>query len=230
MTQMISKTQAPVKRAGRIDPIAFFERFGVLIFMILLLIFFQSQNSNFFSERNIFNILTEVSIYGIMAVGMTFVILSGGIDLSVGAVIGFTGVLVAVAVTLVGCGMAGTSLVATTLLFMLCFAALGAGNGALFQLVPLRWPLTTAVAGSMIGEIGALGGGFLPNAMGQSKQLAGTYLWGFVAFAALTVGVLVMMRFMQLRWTRTWAEKGGRARAASADLPAVADTSAIARV
>jgi inositol transport system permease protein len=56
MTQMISKTQAPVKRAGRIDPIAFFERFGVLIFMILL--FFQSQNSNFFSERNIFNILT----------------------------------------------------------------------------------------------------------------------------------------------------------------------------
>lgn len=73
MTQMISKTQAPVKRAGRIDPIAFFERFGVLIFMILLLIFFQSQNSNFFSERNIFNILTEVSIYGIMAVGMTFV-------------------------------------------------------------------------------------------------------------------------------------------------------------
>ena len=52
---------------------------------------------------------------------------------------------------------------------MLCFAALGAGNGALFQLVPLRWPLTTAVAGSMIGEIGALGGGFVPNAMGQSQ-------------------------------------------------------------
>ncbi|WP_333707150.1 MFS transporter [Ottowia beijingensis] len=122
-------------------------------------------------------------------------------------------VLMAVAATLVACGFAGSSLVATTLLFMLCFAALGAGNGALFQLVPLRWPLTTAVAGSMIGEIGALGGGFLPNAMGQSKHLTGTYLWGFVAFAALAVGVLMMMRYMQLRWTRTWAEKGGRARA-----------------
>ena len=114
-------------------------------------------------------------------------------------------VLMAVAATLVACGFAGSSLVATTLLFMLCFAALGAGNGALFQLVPLRWPLTTAVAGSMIGEIGALGGGFLPNAMGQSKHLTGTYLWGFVAFAALAVGVLMMMRYMQLRWTRTWA-------------------------
>lgn len=39
------------------------------------------------------------------------------------------------------------SLIATTALFMLCFAALGAGNGATFQLVPLRWPVTTAVAG-----------------------------------------------------------------------------------
>lgn len=87
MTQIISKTQVPAKRGGRLDPIAFFERFGVLIFMILLLIFFQLQNSNFLSERNIFNILTEVSIYGIMAVGMTFVILTAGIDLSVGSIL-----------------------------------------------------------------------------------------------------------------------------------------------
>jgi MFS transporter, NNP family, nitrate/nitrite transporter len=108
------------------------------------------------------------------------------------------------------------SLAASTLLFMVCFAALGAGNGALFQLVPLRWPLSTAVAGSMIGEIGALGGGLVPNAMGLSKQYTGSYLWGFVVFAVLTLIVLLMMRKMQLRWTRTWAEKGGRARVAAA--------------
>jgi NNP family nitrate/nitrite transporter-like MFS transporter len=100
----------------------------------------------------------------------------------------------------------------TTLLFMLCFAALGAGNGALFQLVPLRWPVTTAVAGSMIGEIGAVGGGFLPNAMGYSKEHYGTYAWGFVAFAGLALVMLVVLRVSQIRWTRTWAEKGGRAR------------------
>ncbi len=146
--------------------------------------------------------------------GSVIRILGGYLGDRFGGVNTLTGVLAAVAVTLVACGLTGGSLVVTTLLFMLCFAALGAGNGALFQLVPLRWPLATAVAGSMIGEIGALGGGFLPNAMGLSKQYADTYLWGFVAFAALAVGVLVMMRFMQLRWTRTWAEKGGRARAA----------------
>jgi MFS transporter, NNP family, nitrate/nitrite transporter len=63
-------------------------------------------------------------------------------------------------------------------------------------------------------EIGALGGGFLPNAMGQSKQLAGTYLWGFVSFAVLAIAMLLMLRVVQIRWTRTWAEKGGRARSA----------------
>ena len=131
-----------------------------------------------------------------------------------GGVNTLTAVLIAVAITLVLCGLAGGSLAASTLLFILCFAALGAGNGALFQLVPLRWPASTAVAGSMIGEAGALGGGLVPNAMGLSKQYTGTYLWGFVLFAVLTIGVLLMMRRIQLRWTRTWAEKGGRARSA----------------
>lgn len=141
-------------------------------------------------------------------------VVGGFISDRIGGINTLSGVLGVVAVTLVLCGLAGSSLPLTTLMFMLCFAALGAGNGALFQLVPLRWPLTTAVAGSMIGEIGALGGGFVPNAMGLSKQYLGTYLWGFVAFAALSIGMLIMLRFMQIRWTRTWAEKGGRARKA----------------
>ncbi len=114
--------------------------------------------------------------------------------------------------TLLLVALSENSLIATTLLLMLCFAALGAGNGAVFQLVPLRWPTSTAVAGSMIGEIGALGGGLVPNAMGLSKQYLGSYSWGFVLFACLSLIALAIMRRMQIRWTRTWAEKGGRAR------------------
>ena len=131
-----------------------------------------------------------------------------------GGVNTLTAVLVIVAITLVLCGMATASLPMTVILLIVCFAALGAGNGATFQLVPLRWPTTTAVAGSMIGEIGALGGGFITNALGLSKQFTGSYASGFYAFAACTVLVLGMLRFMQIRWTRTWAEKGGRARSA----------------
>ncbi|MBB5063588.1 NarK/NasA family nitrate transporter [Granulicella mallensis] len=107
--------------------------------------------------------------------------------------------------------MTAPSLLATTLLFMLCFAALGAGNGATFQLVPLRWPLTTAVAGGMIGEIGALGGGILPNLLGQSKQHTGSYSAGFILYAGLAIVVLIVMRLVARVWTRTWVTTGGRA-------------------
>jgi NNP family nitrate/nitrite transporter-like MFS transporter len=146
--------------------------------------------------------------------GAALRIFGGWISDHWGGINTLTAVLVIISVTLLACGLAGGSLVVTTLLLMLCFAALGAGNGALFQLVPLRWPLTTAVAGSMIGEIGALGGGLVPNAMGLSRQYTGTYFWGFALFALLALCALGMMRFMQIRWTRTWAEKGGRARSA----------------
>jgi NNP family nitrate/nitrite transporter-like MFS transporter len=162
--------------------------------------------------------------------GATVRIFGGWISDRWGGINTLTAVLVTVTVSLFACGLAGSSLAASTLLFMVCFAALGAGNGALFQLVPLRWPLATAVAGSMIGEIGALGGGLVPNAMGLSRQYTGTYLWGFVLFAMLSLVVLLMMRRMQLRWTRTWAEKGGRARpvvpAAAPDRPSAARTAA----
>ena len=103
------------------------------------------------------------------------------------------------------------SLAVTTALFMICFAALGAGNGATFQLVPLRWPVTTAIAGGMIGEIGALGGSILPNVLGQSKQHTGSFATGFAAYAIFATAVLVVLRTVSKRWTTTWVGAGGRA-------------------
>ena len=130
-----------------------------------------------------------------------------------GGVNTLTAVLVVIGASLLLCGASSGSLALTVLCFLVCFAALGAGNGALFQLVPLRWPSTTAVAGSMIGELGALGGGLVPASMGLSQQHTGSYFTGFAVFAGFALLMLVMLRYMQLRWTRTWAEKGGRARA-----------------
>ena len=111
------------------------------------------------------------------------------------------------------------SLIVTTILFMAIFAALGAGNGALFQLVPLRWPLSTAVASSMIGEIGALGGSIIPLSMGQSLTLTGSYAGGFAFFAVLTVVVCGVLHIAQRHWVGKWVSKGGRA------LPSAAVTS-----
>jgi NNP family nitrate/nitrite transporter-like MFS transporter len=62
----------------------------------------------------------------------------------------------------------------------------------------------------MIGEIGALGGGILPNLLGQSKQHTGSYRSGLLLYAVLAVAVLVMMRIAARSWTRTWVGSGGR--------------------
>jgi MFS transporter, NNP family, nitrate/nitrite transporter len=118
--------------------------------------------------------------------------------------------------------MTAPPLFATTLLFMLCFAALGAGNGATFQLVPIRWPLTTAVAGGMIGEIGALGGSILPNLLGLSKQYTRSYRAGFVLYAVLAIAVLFMLRAVSKSWTTTWVGQGGRALTPSVALDSMA--------
>jgi NNP family nitrate/nitrite transporter-like MFS transporter len=137
-------------------------------------------------------------------------VLGGQFSDRVGGINVLSGVLLLVSATLLLCGLASASLVVTTLLLMLYFILLGAGSGALFQLVPLRWPTTTAVVVSMIGEIGAFGGGFIPTAMGQSKQATGTYLWGFVGFAVVPAAMLLLLRLVQRRWTTTWVGRGGR--------------------
>src|SRR5439155_11163461 len=124
-------------------------------------------------------------------------VVGGYISDRVGGINTLSGVLVLVAATLVLCGFSSSSVTLTTLLFMLCFAALGAGNGALFQLVPLRWPNNTAVAGSMIGEVGALGGAILPNVMGLSKQYTGSFSIGFIGYAAFTAIVLGCLALWQ---------------------------------
>ena len=75
----------------RIDLIAWLRRYGTTLFLLLLIVFFTSQNARFISLRNLTNILTEGSIYGIIAVGMTFVILTAGVDLAVGSLLAFAG-------------------------------------------------------------------------------------------------------------------------------------------
>jgi len=70
----------------------YLTNYGIIIVLIVLFAFFSILSSSFLTPKNIFNILRQVSIVGITAVGMTFVLLTGGIDLSVGSIIGVAGV------------------------------------------------------------------------------------------------------------------------------------------
>lgn len=73
-----------------LDLFGFVEKYGVLLVLAVLVLFFAAAQPRFLSLRNITNILTEVSIYGIMAVGMTYVILTAGVDLAVGSLLAFS--------------------------------------------------------------------------------------------------------------------------------------------
>ena len=91
------------------------------------------------------------------------------------------------------------------------FSAMGAGNGALFQLVPLRFKASTTVASSFIGEVGALAGGALPVIMGISKQRTGSFAPGFMTGVILSLTVLTLLILMTRAWTSSWVGAGGKA-------------------
>jgi inositol transport system permease protein len=95
---MTTQTTAPF------DTIGFLRKYGTSLFLLLLIAFFAAENPRFLSLRNASNILTEVSIYGVISVGMTFVILTGGVDLAVGSLLAFAAIVGAWVVQHVGFG------------------------------------------------------------------------------------------------------------------------------
>ncbi len=91
-------TDLQIAAPGRIDAFALLARFAPLIFLLVLMAVFAIAEPNFLSSINLFNVMRQVSITGLLAIGMTFVILTAGIDLSVGSLLAFAG-LVAAAVS-----------------------------------------------------------------------------------------------------------------------------------
>jgi ribose transport system permease protein len=92
--------------AGPIGTILRSLEFRMLGLVLLLAVVLAFMSPHFLTERNIFNILDQSVVIGIVAVGMTFVILTGGIDLSVGAVFGLTGIILAQALQIMPIPMA----------------------------------------------------------------------------------------------------------------------------
>ena len=75
------------------DVFGFVARFAPTIFLIVLMLLFAVVEPRFLSGINLFNVMRQVSITGLLAVGMTFVILTAGIDLSVGSLVAFAGLV-----------------------------------------------------------------------------------------------------------------------------------------
>lgn len=108
-------------------------RYGVGLALLAIVILAAITVPGFFTRANLTIVLLHVSINAILALGMTFVIVTAGIDLSVGSVVGLAGVLVAATVTnasvLGAVGVAGATVLAV-MVGMVSGAAIGAANGA----------------------------------------------------------------------------------------------------
>ena len=89
--------------------------------------------------------------------------------------------------------------------FIPAMLALGAGNGAIFQLVPQRFREEVGVMTGIVGCTGGLGGFYLASSLGYSKQLSGSYRLGFLLFAALAALALTGLTSVKRRWRTTWS-------------------------
>jgi len=68
---------------------------GMLVALLVICFGLWTSNSDFLGASNFFNMTRQISMLGIFAIGIAFVIITGGIDLSIGSVVGLTGVIIA---------------------------------------------------------------------------------------------------------------------------------------
>ncbi|WP_097157204.1 ABC transporter permease subunit [Bacillus oleivorans] len=96
---------------------------GPLLGLLLIVVVLTIMSPNFLTVDNILNVLRQVSINGLIAFGMTFVILTGGIDLSVGSIFALSSALTA------GFMVGGMDPMMAVLLGVMLGALMGAANG-----------------------------------------------------------------------------------------------------
>ena len=89
----LASTEEPSSRWFLRRLLTFIQKYALLMLFLSIVIALSIASPVFFSPRNLLNILRQTSVNGIIAVGMTFVIIAGGIDLSVGAIAALSAVV-----------------------------------------------------------------------------------------------------------------------------------------
>ncbi|UFJ40817.1 ABC transporter permease [Brevibacillus humidisoli] len=140
---MMNQTEVKVTRkmGGKVSWI--WAEYSVAVAFLVIVILAALADSSFLTYTNLTNILRQVSIIGIISLGMTVVMLSGGIDLSVGAVLAFVGGVALLALN-------GTESVLLALVTaLLCGALIGFLNGVM---------ITKGKIASFIATLGVMAG------------------------------------------------------------------------
>jgi ribose transport system permease protein len=112
----------------KIDFSRIMRSYGIVIAFIIICILMTILSPVFLTVTNILNVVRQSSIFGVMAIGMTFVILTGGIDLSVGSILAVAGAIAA------GMLKGGAGIVPVVLLALIIGIGCGLANGLLITL------------------------------------------------------------------------------------------------
>ena len=111
--------------------------------------------------------------------------------------------LAGVALCMAGLGLLPPVQAAVGLL-VLIMAMLGMGNGAVFQLVPQRFPGRVGLMTGIVGAAGGLGGVLLPSLLGAFKERTGSFGVGFAVLATVAACGLASLLWMRQFWRRSW--------------------------
>ena len=191
--------------ASRLRALVDNQQFILAAFMVVLVAFFSLKNSQFFSQSVMENVLNDWSPIVLIAIGETFVVIAGGIDLSVGANIAMSGVVAALFMRRLTLGGHGATV--TMLLGVLVAMAVGAVVGLVNALLINRGKLVPFVATlATLGVCKGLavvwtGGGPVGDAPSNTIPLT-ISRYGPFSNAMLVVFVIVAVAAVALHLTR----------------------------
>ena len=179
----------------------FIKQNAIIILLVLEVIYFSFTTDNFLSTTNLFNVLRQVAPTGIVCIGMTLVILTGGIDLSVGAEVGLAVVVCA------ECIVAGWPILPSCLLAILATTIVGYVNGLLIADIGI--PAFIATLGTQFAVRGAVY--IYTNCMpifGFPEEFR--FLGQGYIFKVVPVPVVIMVIMLVIAWFYINKTKMGR--------------------
>src|ERR1041384_2774880 len=186
--------QTATRNASRASIADYAPTYGALAALILLFIINAFATPNFLDVNNFRNILLQVAPTVLVATGMTFVIATGGIDLSVGSIMAIAS---AVAAVLLGYGVGVALLVA-----LLAATAVGPLTGALisgFRIQPIIVTLATLITGRGVAQVISNGGQLIPFENARFAWLGQGYIGPVpvqVVLMALIVAAAIFGRYV----------------------------------
>lgn len=177
------------------------RRYNLIILLIVFIVISAVLSPNFLTLGNFFNLLQQASIPGIVAIGMTLVILLGGIDLSVGSVLAFSGMIASIVVEKMGGSIA--SIIVGCLVALLVSGLMGLITGVLIS----KFKLPDFIASLAMMEI-ARGAALLTTSgnpvfgLGDAFHvLGGGFVFGKVAISGIFWIVLTVMFVLLLKYS-----------------------------